>query len=116
EPPERRAGAVALGRAGDGDLARRREIEVERAQRPAERGGRAWQRVAHEAQDAGRTPLEVVLAPDTGEPDQDEREHRVAGRRRIVVEVLAARDELLAVGGRQEEAAPFVVREELHRA
>src|SRR5947209_3985501 len=71
---------------------------------------------AKAAQAAGRSPLEGVLAPDAGEPDQDEREHRVAGGRRIVVQVLPVRDELLAVGGRQEEAAPLVVGEELHSA
>ena len=41
--------------------------------------------------------------------------HRVAGRRRVVVEVLAARDELLTSCGREEKAASAVVGEELRR-
>ena len=43
------------------------------------------------------------------------REHRVAGRDRVVVEVLRPRDEPLAVGRREEEAAVLVVGEELDR-
>ena len=43
------------------------------------------------------------------------REHRVAGRKRMVVELLRPRDELLAVGGREEEAAVLLVGEELDR-
>ena len=49
------------------------------------------------------------------EPQQDVREHRVAGRERVVVELLRPRDQLLAVGGREEEAAALLVGEELDR-
>ena len=44
-----------------------------------------------------------------------EREHRVARRRRVVVEILLPRDERLAVDRRQEEAAVHVVGEEIDR-
>src|SRR6266571_304115 len=43
------------------------------------------------------------------------REHRVPRRDRVVEEVLLASDQLLAVGGRQEEAAALLVGEELDR-
>ena len=59
--------------------------------------------------------LELVVAVDPREAQQHVREHRVAGRRRVVVEVLRAHDERLAVGGREEEAAALVVSEQLDR-
>ena len=59
--------------------------------------------------------LELVVAVDPREPDQHVREHRVAGRQRVVVELLRPRDEALAVGRREKEAAVLVVGEELDR-
>src|SRR5581483_8237770 len=100
----------------DRELARRSEVEVERAERPAEGGRRARQKVADEPERAERLPLELVVAPDPREPEEDEREHRVAGRRRVVVERLLARDELLPVRRREEEAAALVVAEQLDGA
>ena len=88
-------------------------MEVERAERPAERGRRPRHEIADEAQDGDGMPLELVVAVDPRQPQEDVREHRVAGRRRVVVEILRARDERLAVGGREEEAAALVVGEEL---
>ena len=38
----------------------------------------ASRQVAHEAQRARRLPLELVVAPDSREPEEDEGEHRVA--------------------------------------
>ena len=71
--------------------------EVERAQHVAERRRRSAERVAHEPEDADGAPLELVVAVDPREAEEDESEHRAAGRRRLVVEVLLPRDELLAV-------------------
>ena len=90
-------------------------MEVERAERPAERARRPREEVADEAQRADRLPLELVVAPDPREPQEDEGEHRAPGGRRVVVERLLPRDELLAVGRREEEAAAFRVAEELDR-
>ena len=91
-------------------------MQVERDEPPAERRRRALERVA-EAAGAPTTPrpLELVVAVDPREPQQHVGEHRVAARRRVVVEVLLADDQLLAVGGRLEEAAVLVVAEELDR-
>ena len=104
------------GAADDRELARRREVEVERAERPAERRRRARQVVADEPQRADRLPLELVVSPDPREPQEDEGEHRVARRDRVVLERLLPRDELLAVGRREEEAAALRVSEERDRA
>ena len=67
--------------------------------------GDARQRVAHETQHRDAALLELVVAPDPAEPEQDVGEHRVAARRRVVVELLLARDQLLAVARCLEEAA-----------
>ena len=90
-------------------------MEVEGAERPAEPGGRARHEIADEPQDGDGVPLELVVAVDPCEAQQHVREHRVAGRRRVVVEVLRAHDERLAVGRREEEAAALVVSEQLDR-
>ncbi len=66
-----------------------------------------------EPQDADSAPFELVVAVDPRQPEQHVREHRVARRRRVVVELLRAHDERLAVGRREEEAATLVVGEEL---
>ena len=104
------------GAAEDRELARRREVEVERAERPAERRRRARQVIADEPERPDRLPLELLVSPDPREPQEDEREHRVARRDRVVLERLLPRDELLAVGRREEEAAALVVSEERDRA
>ena len=104
---------VVGGRADDRDLARRREVEVESTKGPAERGRRPRHEVADEPQDGDGVALELVVAVDPREAQQHVREHRVAGRRRVVVEVLRAHDERLAVGGREEEASALVVAEQL---
>src|SRR5205814_4322237 len=108
-------GDVRLRTADDRELARRREMEVERAERPAERARRPREEITHEAEPANRRPLELVVAPDPREPQEDEGEHRASGGRRVVVERLLPRDELLAVGRREEEAAASRVGEELDR-
>ena len=110
-----RARDLGVGVADDRELAMRREVLVERDEQPAERGRRPRERVAHEAEHGDAAALELVVAPDAREPQQDVREHRVAARRGMVVELLLARDELLAVGGRLEEAAALVVGEQLDR-
>ena len=60
-------------------------------------------------------PLELVVPPDAGEPEEDVREHRAPGRDRRVLQVLRARDARVALRGREEEAAVLLVGEELDR-
>ena len=72
-------------------------MEVERHERPAERRRRARERGRTSRRTPTRAPLELVVAVDPREPQQHVREHRVARRRRVVVEVLLPRDEPLAV-------------------
>ncbi len=60
-------------------------------------------------------PLELLVSPDPREPQEDEGEHRVARRDRIVLERFLPRDELFTVGRREEEAAAVVVAEPLDR-
>src|SRR5689334_1886084 len=81
----------------------------------SERAGRAWERVSNEPYDARRAALQLVVAPDAAEPQQHEREHRVPRGRRVVVELLLARDEPLGVVGREVEAAALLVGEQLDR-
>src|SRR5207248_2615678 len=97
----------------DRQLARGREVEVERAQEMAERGRRLRQWPSGEAEDADGVPLELVVAEDAREPERDEGEHRVAGRSRVIVELLLPAHELLAVRGRVEETASLLVAEQL---
>ena len=99
--------------ADDRELARRAQPEVDPAEHPREEAGRATERGLGEPEDRHGAPLELVVAPDAREAQEDVREHRVARRDRGVLEVLRARDARVAVGGREEEAAVHVVREEL---
>src|SRR5206468_1825010 len=115
EASERRAGDLRVGAANDRELAWRREVEVERAERPAEGARRSREEVAHKAERSDRRPLELVVAPDPREPQEDEGEHRAPGGRRVVVECLLPRDELLSVRRCEEEAAVSRVGEELDR-
>ena len=91
------------------------EVQVERAERPAERAGCALEHGATSRSTATARRSSSSSPQIRAEPQQHVREHRVAGRDRVVVEVLRARDELLAVGGREEEAAALVVGEQLDR-
>ncbi len=93
----------------------RREVLVERDEHPAEGRRHPHERVADEPQDDDAALLELVVAPDPAEPKQDVREHRVAARRRLVVELLLARHQLLAVARRLEEPAALLVAEEVDR-
>src|SRR6476646_9747798 len=68
-----------------------------------------------EPEDSDRAALELVVPVDARQAKQHRGEHRVARRRRVVLEVLLARDELLAVDGREVEAAALVVPEEVDR-
>ena len=98
ERGERGPGDRAVDRPDDRDLPRRREPEVERAQRPAEGARRARSSVGPTSRSTDTAAaLELVVAPDPPEAQEHVREHRVPGRDRVVVEVLRARDELLAV-------------------
>ena len=71
------------------------------------------QLVAHETEHADRLLLELVVAEDARESKEDVSKHRVAGRSRVVVELLLPRDEVLSVGGRQEKTAALLVSEEV---
>ena len=106
---------LGVGRADDRDLLARREVEVERDERPAEGRRDLGERAHDQPEHRDRALLEQVVAVDAGEPQQDVGEHRVPARRRMVVEALLARDELLAVRRRLEEAAVLLVEEELER-
>ena len=79
----------------------------------AERGRGSRDGAVDEPEDADRAALELVVPVDPRQAKQHRGEHRVARRRRVVLEILLARDELLPVGGREEEAAALVVGEEL---
>src|SRR5205823_14310247 len=108
-------GDLAGGRTEDRDLAWRRQVEVERVQRPGELRRRPAEARAGQPEHADSPPLQLVVAVDPPEPQQDVGEHRVPRRDRVVDQLLLARDQLLASGGREEEAAVLVVAEELHR-
>src|SRR5262249_2549354 len=82
---------------------------------PAERRGDPAHQPREEPQYRFAATLELGVAPDPGEAQEDVREHGVPARRRVIVEVLLARDEPLAVDRRLEEAAAPVVFEELDR-
>src|SRR5205085_2409986 len=104
---------LGLRSADDRELARRREVKVERAEKVAERGRRLREHPRSETEDADGALLHLVVAVDAREPEEDVREHRVARRRRVVVELLLPADEPLPVGRRVEEAAAFIVAKEL---
>src|SRR5205823_2283406 len=106
---------VRVGRPDDRDLAWGGEVKVERAERVAE--GRRSPRECRpdQAKDAHGPSLELVVAEDPGETEQDVGEHRVAGGGRVVVEVLLARHQLLSVRGREVETTPLLVREQVDR-
>ena len=78
--------------------------------------GNPLHRRRKEAQDALAALDHRIVAPDPAEAHEHRRHHRVPGRDRIVVEVLRAGGERLAVVRREEEPAALVVREELDRA
>src|SRR3954447_4713218 len=88
-------------------------MEVERAQHMTERRRRVRDLWGEEPEHAARATLELVVRPQPRKPQQDEREHRVPRRRRMVVEALLAADEPLAVDRRQEETTALVVAEGL---
>src|SRR5215207_664139 len=77
--------------------------------------GRSAEARAEQAQHADGLPLQLAVAVDAGQAEQDEREHRVARGDRVVEEVLLARDEALALRRSEIEAAALLVREELDR-
>ena len=88
-------------------------MEVECAERVPERRRGLSELRSDEAKDRDCAPCEIVVAPQAREPQQDVGEHRVARRCRMVVEVLLATHEPLAVRGRQEEPPTLVVRKQL---
>src|SRR6266545_4043191 len=104
EARKRSARDRALGRPDDRQLAVRGEMEVECAKGVTEARRRALEVVAYEAQDADCSTLEFVVSIDPCQPQEHGCEHRVPGRRRIVVELLLPRDKLLSVSGCEEEA------------
>ena len=74
-------------------------MEVERVQGMAEGRGRADEAAVDEPEDADRGALELVVAVDPRQLQQDEGEHRVARGSRLVLEVLLAGDELSPSAG-----------------
>src|SRR5687768_15039235 len=78
----------------------------------AEGGRGALERRAQEPEHRHRLPLELNVAVDAGKAEEDEGEHGVTGRSRMVVEDLAARDEPLSVRGREVEAPALLVGEQ----
>ena len=96
-------------------LARRREMQLEGAEHVADRPRRAREEPVGKPEDADGEPLELVVAVRSREPEQDEGEHRVPGRSRVVVELLLAGDEPLAAVRREEEPTVLRVAEQLDR-
>ena len=86
-------------------------MEIESVESVSEGRRGLWEQACHEPEDPHRLSLELRVAPQAPQPQEDVRKHRVPGRRRVVVEVLLARNELFAVDGREEEAATFVAEE-----
>ena len=89
-------------------------MEIERRQRVTEGRGRLRDDARDVPEHVHGQPLQRGVTPDSPQPKQDVGEHGVAGRRRIVVELLLPADELLAVDGREKESAPLIVGEQLH--
>src|SRR6476620_2974035 len=88
-------------------------MEVECVECMSERARGARKEWSDEPEDADRLPLELLVAPEPGEAEQHIGEHGVSRRRRVIVEVLLPRDELLSVPRREEEAAVGGVAEEI---
>ena len=98
-------------------LPHRREVEVERLEQVGE-GLRVLRRDLVEQRGAPTSArsLVLVLAGERRQAQQAVGGARVAGRDRVVLQVLAAGHELLVVGRGLEEAAALVVGEALdHR-
>src|SRR6185437_2622923 len=85
----------------------------ERVECMSERGRGARKEWSDEPEDADRLPLELLVAPEPGKAEQHVGKHGVSRRRRVIVEVLLPRDELLSVPRREEEAAVGGVAEEI---
>src|SRR3954454_14173092 len=96
-------------------LLHRREVEVERLEQVRERVWVLRRDLVQKPEDAERALLVPVLAAQEREPEKAVRGARIAGRDRVVLEILTARDEALVVVGRLEEAAPLLVGEVLDR-
>src|SRR5262249_27260885 len=114
EAGERGLGDLVIRPADQCELARGRQVEVERGERVAVGAGRARNRVADQAEHSRRLPLQLVFPPDPAAQDQHERKHRVPGRGRVVVELLLARHQLLTVGRRKKDPAALAIGEELY--
>ena len=103
--------------AGDDDLGHAAVVQVERLEQHPEASGRLGREAAGQAQDR-LAPLPVPgLAAQRGQAQQRDGSGRVGRRQGVVLEVLVAGDELLAVAAGREHAAVGVVpeqREELH--
>src|SRR5215218_5455807 len=74
---------------------------------------RGGHRVPHQPEDPDRAALKLRIAVDAREPEEEIRQNRVARRRGVIVEALLPRDQPLAVGGGEEEAAALGVGEKL---
>ena len=99
------AGAVARGR-DQRDLAHRASVEVDRPQQVGDRLRVARGDVAEAGAKTDSAWLGVAaLAGERGEAQQAERGGGVAGRDRVVVDVLAPGDQLLVIVRGGEEAA-----------
>ena len=101
--------------ADDRDLARGTEPEIEPAQHPREEARCPPERRLREPEHRDGMPLELVVAPDPRQPQQDVGEHRVSRRNGRVLEVLRARHARVSVLGREEEPTVLGVLEELDR-
>ena len=88
-------------------------MEIERVECMSERGRGARKEWSDEPEDADRLPLELLVTPEPRKAEQHVGEHRVSRRRRVIVEVLLPRDELLPVPRREEETAVGGVAEEI---
>src|SRR5215211_2444691 len=111
EARESRSGDLAVGRADDRELSARREVEVERRERPAKHERDARRCAMDEAEDGDGVALELVVAVDARKAQEHPGQHPVSRGRRLVLEILPPRDEILARG--EIEAATLFVGEQL---
>ena len=95
---------LARVRPRERDLADGGEVEVERLEEVGERLRVAGREAVQQPQHADGPLLVVVLAGQRGEAQQPVGHARVAGRDRVVLEVLAPGDEPLVVGRRSRRS------------
>src|ERR671910_2395258 len=98
-----RLGGHAVSRRYQRNLANRRQVEVHRAEQMGERLGMADRGPMQQAQRPDPMALVLAVPSERRKPEQTERRGGVARWDRMVVDVLAPRDQLLVVARGGEE-------------